>query len=117
MGLSTVWPKRTSLVTEPPRWLMPLISLFFTSKPVRTATSARMSEALSTPWPPRPATTTLVSWLGIGFLRFAFATFQFPQPLYDEEARAAGNDDAQFPARETFIQHPVKIIHADARLD
>ena len=31
MGLKTWGPKRTSLVTEPPRWLMPWTSAFFTS--------------------------------------------------------------------------------------
>ena len=58
-GLNTCGPKRTSLVTEPPRWLMPWISLFFTSQPgAGTPRSARMSEALSTPCPPRPAMTS-----------------------------------------------------------
>ena len=63
MGESTFSPKRTSEVTEPPRWLMPWTSAFLTSRPARTAASARMSEALSTPWPPRPARTTLVTFI------------------------------------------------------
>src|SRR5512137_882753 len=65
MGEWTSGPKRTSEVTEPPRWLMPWISAFFTSWPARKAASARTSEALMTPWPPRPAKITLVTLCGI----------------------------------------------------
>ena len=99
---------------------MPLISLFFTSKPARNATSARMSDALSTPWPPSPATTTLISRSRMRVLSFVcsrLALFQFAQPFDDENARPAGDDDAQFPAREAFIQHALEFIRTDARLD
>src|SRR5512137_2575877 len=61
MGEWTWGPKRTSEVTDPPRWLMPWISAFFTSCPARKAASASTSEALMTPWPPRPAKTTLTT--------------------------------------------------------
>ncbi|OQB86052.1 MAG: hypothetical protein BWX86_02797 [Verrucomicrobia bacterium ADurb.Bin122] len=65
IGLWTSVPKRTSLCTEPPRWLMPWTSAFLTSQPLRNATSAKMSEALMTPVPPRPAKRTLrvVGWV------------------------------------------------------
>src|ERR1035437_8389077 len=65
MGLKTLSPKRISLVTDPPRWLIPWISLFFTSNPARNATSATMSDAFSTPCPPRPAITILVTLVGL----------------------------------------------------
>src|ERR1035438_2324471 len=61
IGLKTSAPKRISLVTEPPRWLMPWISLFFTSSPQRKAASATMSDAFNAPWPPRPAMTTFTT--------------------------------------------------------
>src|ERR1039458_3091963 len=71
MGLKTRSPNRTSLETEPPRWLIPCNSLFFTSRPALKATSARMPEAFSTPCPPSPAITTLVGLLLIAPLILA----------------------------------------------
>lgn len=35
IGLRTAGPQRTSLLTEPPRWLMPCNALFFTANPAR----------------------------------------------------------------------------------
>src|SRR5512137_2067826 len=61
IGEWTDGPKRTSDVTDPPRWLIPWISAFFTSWPARKAASASTSEALMTPWPPRPAKTTFTT--------------------------------------------------------
>src|SRR5512137_974449 len=65
IGEWTDGPKRTSDVTDPPRWLIPWISAFFTSWPARKAASASTSEALMTPCPPRPAKTTFVTSPGI----------------------------------------------------
>src|SRR5512138_316990 len=94
MGLNTRSPKRTSPVTEPPRWLMPFISLFLTSKFARSATSARISVPFRTPCPPRPATTTLITAGGIFFFLLAFAGFGFVlfQLLGDQDARPAGDN-------------------------
>src|SRR5512137_2822014 len=61
MGEWTSGPKRTSEVTDPPRWLIPWISAFFTSCPARKAASASTSEALMTPCPPSPAKTTFTT--------------------------------------------------------
>src|SRR5690242_17475405 len=44
---------------------MPWTSAFFTSSPARTAASARMSDALRTPCPPRPAKTTFTTLPGL----------------------------------------------------
>ena len=66
MGLKTRGPKRTSLRTDPPRWLMPCTSAFFTSQPAAKAASVRMSEAVSTPCPPSPATTILTTRSDMG---------------------------------------------------
>src|SRR5512137_2137033 len=80
MGEWTSGPKRTSEVTDPPRWLIPWISAFFTSCPARKAASARTSEALMTPWPPRPAKTTFtMPWPGA-----------WPSGIVAPAARAAG---------------------------
>src|ERR1035441_4349828 len=67
IGLKTSAPKRISLVTEPPRWLMPWISLFFTSRPQRKAAAATMSDAFNAPWPPSPAMTTFTTLFGALF--------------------------------------------------
>src|SRR5450759_749490 len=89
MGENTLPPKRTSLEIEPPRWLMPWISLFFTSKPPRNTAPDKMSDALSTPWPPRPAITMLVGSLcGILLL----SNFDHAR---GEQAGAAANEQGQ----------------------
>src|ERR1019366_6240865 len=86
MGLYTCSPKRTSLATDPPRWLMPCTSLFFTSSPAAKATSARMSDAFSTPCPPKPAITTLVTWL------LLIAPLMFLDQLDGKQARTPIDD-------------------------
>src|SRR5689334_13932688 len=103
MGLKTCSPNRTSLETEPPRWLMPWISLFLTSSPLRKAASATMSDAFKTPCPPRPAITMLVTLLlllnVVLFLRCRrlFVSFDLAR---GQQAVAARDDDRQLFAGE-----------------
>src|ERR1035441_5262123 len=99
IGLKTSAPKRTSLVTEPPRWLMPWISLFLTSRPQRKAASATMSDAFNAPWPPSPAMTTFTTLFDALFsegkarLRFERLFVRFDL-TGGEQAIAARDDDA-----------------------
>src|ERR1035441_2366396 len=90
MGLYTCSPKRTSLVTDPPRWLMPCSSLFFTSSPVAKATSAVISEAFRTPCPPNPANTILVT------ADLLIAPLICLDVFGRQQADAAVDDDRQF---------------------
>src|ERR1035438_1473481 len=101
MGLKTRSPKRTSLDTEPPRWLIPCNSLFFTSRPALNATSARMSEAFSTPCPPSPAITKLVGLLLI-------APLVFEDRVGCQQAVPAGNHHGEFRRFETPLNQLLK---------
>src|ERR1035438_7795263 len=95
IGLKISAPKRISLVTEPPRWLMPWISLFFTSSPQRKAASATMSDAFNAPWPPTPAMTTFTTLFGWGKARLPFESLFVGLDLAGgEQTIPARNDHA-----------------------
>ena len=59
-GDHTCSPKRTVLSTLPPRCAMPLTSLALTSQPAPAAVSARTAAPSRMPWPPTPASVTVV---------------------------------------------------------
>src|ERR1035437_4330320 len=109
MGLKTRSPNRTSLETEPPRWLIPCNSLFFTSRPALKATSARISEALITPCPPSPAITTfvglphatLVGWLLIAPLVRA-------NPAVCQQAVVAGDHHGELRPVQAVLNRLLK---------
>ena len=63
IGEATDAPKRTWLVTDPPRWAMPWISDFFTSYPAIAAALARMSAARMMPCPPTPTSDTFTVFI------------------------------------------------------
>src|SRR5512141_1280092 len=109
---------------------MPWISAFFTSRPARKATSARMSEALMAPCPPRPATMTFTTFSGIGASGARRALVgDGLVPLADvgggEDAGAARHDHGQLGPREPVeeqlleaggVRHrvdDVDVLHAD----
>ena len=56
---STFLPMRTTVETEPPRWLMPWISETLTSSPASAAAMARRDPARIVPWPPTPTSRTV----------------------------------------------------------
>lgn len=82
---------------EPPRWAMPCISAFATSKPSSIAASHTMSLKTTMPWPPTPVkmrssfivVVFSLLWLGVDILfrirhsrcrvfgRFLFCCFGF----------------------------------------
>src|ERR1039458_291992 len=113
IGLKTSAPKRISLVTEPPRWLMPWISLFFTSRPQRKAAAATMSDAFNAPWPPSPAMTTFTTLFGAlfgeGKARLLFERLFVRFDLTGgKQAIAARNDDADPAAFQRFLHHALE---------
>src|ERR1035441_4940692 len=109
IGLKTSAPKRISLVTEPPRWLMPWISLFFTSRPQRKAAAATMSDAFNAPWPPSPAMTTLTALFGEGKARLLFERLFVRFDLTGgKQAIAARNDDADPAAFQRFLHQALE---------
>ncbi len=63
MGEATQSPKRTWLMTEPPRCAMPWISLFLTSSPARAAVLASNADVRRVPWPPTPTKLTLIVFI------------------------------------------------------
>src|ERR1700694_2174793 len=73
---------------------MPWISLFFTSRPERNATSARISEAFNTPCPPSPATTILLVTAEISVTAdlLFIATLVLANRFCRKQAVAAGNN-------------------------
>src|SRR6266545_327515 len=129
MGESTALPKRTSEVTDPPRWLIPWTSAFFTSWPARKATSARMSDALMAPCPPSPATMTFVTsrigGSGAGSARVVGRLLELADVGGGEDARAARHDHGQLRLREPVDEQllepgrigdgvdDVHVLHAD----
>src|SRR5512140_2206791 len=100
---------------------MPWTSAFFTSLPARKATSARMSEALMAPCPPRPATTTFTTGLGILRLHAGGARVGGPLVLADvgggEDARPPGDDDGELAAPEPVDEELVEPGRIRDRVD
>src|SRR5664280_388367 len=118
MGLKTRSPNRTSLETDPPRWLIPCNSLFFTSMPALKATSARMSEALITPCPPSPAITTfvglplamLVGWLLIAPLVLA-------DPAVCQQTVVAGDHHGELRTGQAVLNRLLKFLRLRCGID
>src|SRR5512133_2177001 len=128
MGERTFSPKRTSEVTDPPRWLIPWTSAFFTSRPARKAAWARMTDAVMTPCPPSTAKTTFRTSLDIHGLRARGARAR-PCPrrlrgllvLADvcggEDAGAPRDDDRELAAREPVDEQLLEAARVLDRID
>src|SRR5512140_1318144 len=106
---------------------MPWTSAFFTSLPARKATSARMSEALITPWPPRPATTTFTTFAPLDILALR-AGGALGGPLLlgrllvladgggGEDARPPRDDHRELRPAEPVDEQPLEALRVGHRI-